>query len=183
MTGGEAAEVIAATQRWLERFVIGLGLCPFAAAPFQQDRITYAVCDSASPEAIYTAFLKALGDLVLADPSEQETALLILSHGPADFGDYLDRLAEVEQAVVDAGLEGVIQVASFHPEYRFRGAAPDDAANYSNRSPFPMFHLIREEGLAEALTSFHDPEGIPERNIRRLREMGLDRINKLLKGD
>jgi len=183
MTDTQVSDAVDLTRRWLERFVIGLGLCPFAAVPFRQERIVYTVCESETLEEIYEAFLFSLRDLVLADPEEQETALLILSRGLADFDDYIDALGVLEGALGDAGLEGVIQVASFHPGYRFRGTPADDPANYSNRSPFPMFHLIREDGLAEALNTYREPEAIPERNVRVLRELGVDRISALLKGD
>ena len=168
------------TRRWLERFVIGLGLCPFAAAPYRLDRIAYAVCEATTVEQIYTAFLKTLEALLLAGPQEQETALLIVNRGLSNFDDYLDALAVLEQAVEEADLQGVVQLASFHPEYRFEGTGSDDPANYSNRSPYPMFHLIREEGLAAALDSFPDPESIPRRNIRCLRELGIAGIRELL---
>lgn len=168
------------TRRWLERFVIGLGLCPFAAAPYRLDRITYAVCEETTIEQIYTAFLRTLEALLLADPQEQETALFILNRSLSNFDDYLDALAVLEQAVEEAGLQGVVQLASFHPEYCFEEAGSDDPANYSNRSPYPMIHLIREEGLAAALESYPDPESIPRRNIRCLRELGIAGIRELL---
>lgn len=180
MTGGNAEQAVAATRRWLERFVIGLGLCPFAAAPYRLDRIAYSVCEESSLDAIYVSFLQTLEALIAADPQEQETALLILTRGLSRFDDYLDGLATMEQAVEDAGLNGVIQVASFHPDYCFEGELPDDPANFSNRSPFPMFHLIREDALAAALESYPEPEAIPERNIRRLRELGVRGIRELL---
>ena len=183
MKVGDERRAVALTRRWLERFVIGLGLCPFAAKPFRLERIAYSVCDATSLEKIYTEFLRALESLVLADPQVQETALLILSRGLSGFDDYLDGLAALEQAISDAGLEGVIQVASFHPDYCFEGVPPDDPANYSNRSPFPMFHLIREAGLAAALESYSEPETIPERNIRCLRQLGVDGIRDLLDRD
>ncbi|MGB5638182.1 MAG: DUF1415 domain-containing protein [Sedimenticolaceae bacterium] len=171
------------TRRWLERFVIGLGLCPFAAKPFRLERIAYRVCDDTSLEDIYRSFLGALEALILADPQEQETALLILSRGLPDFDGYLDGLAMLEQAVEDAGLGGVIQVASFHPDYCFEGVSREDPANFTNRSPLPMFHLIREAGLAAALESYPDPEMIPERNVRRLRELGVRGIRDLIDKD
>jgi len=176
----DQAQAVADTRRWLERFVIGLGLCPFAAAPYSLDRIVYAVCEETAIEQIYTAFLKTLEALVLADPKEEETALLILNHGLSNFDDYLDALTVLEQAVEEAGLQGVVQLASFHPEYCFEEAGVDDPANYTNRSPFPMFHLIREEGLAAALESYPEPESIPQRNIRCLRELGIAGIRELL---
>ena len=180
MTNTDPGQAIAGTRRWLERFVIGLGLCPFAAAPYRLERIAYSVCDEPSLEKIYGVFLQTLEALVVADPLEQETALLILTCGLSDFDDYLDGLATLEQAVADAGLDGVIQLASFHPDYCFEGAPRDDPANFTNRSPFPMFHLIREDGLAAALESYPEPESIPERNIRCLRELGVSGIRDLL---
>lgn len=177
------AQAVALTRRWLERFVIGLGLCPFAATPYRLERIIYSVCDDAALEDIYRSFLAALEALIMADPQEQETALLILTRGLPAFDDYLDGLAVLEQAVEDAGLDGVIQLASFHPDYRFEGVAPDDPANFTNRSPLPMFHLIREQGLAAALESYPDPELIPQRNVQRLRELGVDGIRALLEKD
>lgn len=183
MTTPDRVRAVTLTRRWLERFVIGLGLCPFAAAPYRLDRIAYRVCDEHSLEKIYDDFLRTLEALVIADPQEQETALLILTRGLPAFDDYLDGLAVLEQAVEDAGLNGMVQLASFHPDYRFDGAADDDPANFTNRSPFPMFHLIREDGLAAALESYPDPESIPQRNIRRLRALGTAGIRAVLDGD
>jgi hypothetical protein len=180
MTVDAETEAVALTRAWLERFVIGLNLCPFAAAPFRAERIAYATCDATSLEAIYRAFLATLHDLLTADPQEQETALLILTQGLTDFDAYLDALGLMEQALDEAGLVGVIQVASFHPNYRFANAAADDPANYTNRSPLPTFHLIREDGLAAALESCPRPELIPARNIQRLRELGVGGIRALL---
>ncbi len=182
MSGVERERALALTQAWVERFVIGLGLCPFSAAPFRQGRIAYSVCDVDSVDGVYQAFLRTLEALALADPDECETALLIVSRGLAEFDEYLDVLSLLEQALVEAGFEGMIQLASFHPGYRFEGVPADDPANYSNRSPLPMFHLIREQGLAEALASFPDPQRIPERNIRRLRELGVEGILTILHG-
>lgn len=180
MSEASAAEALAETRRWLERLVIGLNLCPFAAAPYRQERIAYVVSDAETPETIYQAYLGVLQSLVEADPRVQETALLILTRGLRSFDDYLDTLGVLEQVLVEAGLEGRVQVASFHPDYRFADAAEDDPANFSNRSPFPMFHLIREDGLAAALESYPDPTQIPERNMRRLRALGLTGIRALL---
>ena len=180
MNGATAAEPSALTRHWLERFVIGLGLCPFAAAPFGAERITYRVSDAQLPDDIYQAFLVLLYDLFTSDPHDQETALLILDRGLRDFDAYLDMLAVLEQAISEAGAEGMVQIASFHPDYRFDGVPAADPANYTNRSPYPMFHLIREEGLAVALESYPDAESIPARNIERLRQLGIDGIRALL---
>ena len=183
MTARESARAIEVTRRWLERFVIGLELCPFAAEPYRLERIGYVTCDEPTLEGIYPAFLATLESLVLADPRETETLLFILTRGLSDFDDYLDGLAIFEQVVGDAGLEGVIQLASFHPDYRFQGEPDDDPANFSNRSPLPMFHLLREDSLTAALASYPQPGSIPERNIRRLRELGLGGIRRMLVRD
>ena len=183
MTAAEWPPAVLRTRRWIERFVIGLGLCPFAAEPYRAGRVVYSICEETSLEAVYAAFLKTLEEFVLADPQQCETALLILTRGLPDFDDYLDALAVLEQAVVDAGLEGVVQIASFHPDYRFADVPRDDPANFSNRSPLPMFHLLREEGLAAALESCPEPESIPDRNVRRLRQLGLQRIRAVLDSD
>lgn len=173
-------QVIEQTRHWLERVVIGLNLCPFAARPYAADRVRFTVCDETTQEAIYRAFLRELDAFMRFDPEQAETGLFILSRGLADFDDYLDMLALLEDVLTEAGLEGTIQLASFHPDYRFEGAPEDDPANYTNRSPYPMFHLIREAGLEAALTSYPNPEQIPERNIQHLRELGLEGIKALL---
>ena len=180
MSGAVVGDPLSLTRRWLERFVIGLGLCPFAAEPFRAERINYRVSDAQSLDEIYQAFLGLLYELFTSDPHDQETALLILSRGLGDFEAYLDALALLEQAVSEAGAAGLVQIASFHPDYRFDGVEADDPANYTNRSPYPMFHLIREDGLAAALESYPDPESIPARNIERLRELGVDDIRALI---
>jgi len=174
---------LARTRRWLEGFVIAQGLCPFAVAPFHAGRICYRVSVATTRDAVYQDFLALLDEFCAADPRVQETALLILSAGLASFDDYLEALDVLEQAVAEVGLEGQVQIASFHPAYRFAGADPDDPANFSNRSPLPMFHLIREAGLAAALETFSDPERIPERNVRHLRQLGLTGIRALLEND
>lgn len=179
MTTGQQ-RVISRVRDWLESTVIGLNLCPFAAAPFRAGRVRYTVCDATEPEAIYQAFLAELDSFLQLDPGEAETGLFILSRGLTDFGDYLDMLALLEEALDEAGLAGVIQLASFHPDYVFAGSDEDDPANYSNRSPYPVFHLIREQGLEQALASYPDPEAIPERNIARLREIGVEELRRRL---
>ena len=179
MTLSGPASAIAHTQRWLEDVVIGLALCPFAAAPAHAGRIVYVVCEETPAEAVYQCFLQTLEDFVVADAAQHETALLIITKGLADFAEYLDMLALAEQAVGEAGLTGVIQLASFHPEDRFARARADDPANFTNRSPYPTFHLIREDRLEAALASYRHPERIPERNVRRLRALGLEGIRAL----
>jgi uncharacterized protein len=178
-TGSESDGVIARTRRWLSDVVIGLGLCPFAAAPYRAERIRYRVVEEADADAVYRGFLLALQELVDDGGRRWDTGLVITPTALADFDDYLDMLAVLEDALVDAGLEGEFQVASFHPHYRFEGAAADDPANATNRSPYPLFHLIREAQLAEVLAGFPDPDAIPVRNMARLRAMDPAELRRL----
>lgn len=176
----DPAQAIADTRRWVERIVIGLGLCPFAAAPFKGDRIRYTVCPARDAEGIYRAFLAELQAFFEADPQQVETALFIVPQGLEDFDDYLDLLVQCEDALDEAGLGRMFQLASFHPDYLFDGSATNDPANFTNRSPWPLMHLIREDGLAAALESYSDPEQIPVRNVALLRKLGVAGIRRLL---
>lgn len=177
---GDAGLAVQRTRCWLQRIVIDLNLCPFAAGPYQRETVLYRVCTETDFESVYQSFLEALGALWASEPGHAETGLLIFTSALAEFDDYLDALDACERAVVAVGLEGEIQVASFHPHYRFADSAEDDQANFTNRSPYPMFHLIREQELGQALAAYTDPAGIPERNIRRLRALGVEGINSLL---
>lgn len=174
------SSVVTATRLWVERVVVGLHLCPFAGAPAAANRVRYAVSHAVGDDALYRDFLREAHHLWEADPAEIETTLLIVPKGLGDFGRYLDILALFEDAVRRVGLEGHLQLASFHPAYRFAGSSADDPANYTNRSPFPMFHLIREAGLQAALESYPDAASIPERNVAHLRERGLAAMRGLL---
>jgi hypothetical protein len=174
-------EAIARSRRWLEHFVIGLGLCPFAARPFDAGRILFRATAATGRDPIYRGFLATLDEVVMDDAGAWDTALFVVSRGLAEFDDYLDALAAMEAAVTTVGLDGVIQLASFHPHYRFTGAPADDPANFSNRSPLPMIHLIREDHLAAALAGFPAPDSIPRRNVERLRALGADGIRRMLR--
>jgi hypothetical protein len=173
-------EIVDATRRWLADFVIGLNLCPFAAAPFRTDRVFYRVVNSNDIEGIFEAVLDVLRVLVDDGGSAWETALVITPAGLEQFDTYLDAVALIEDAVVEVGLEGEIQVASFHPAYRFEGAPADDPANYTNRSPYPMMHLIREPELEAVLRKFDGAEQIPRRNVERLRALGIEGIQRII---
>ena len=173
------SEAIATTRHWLEKIVIGLNLCPFAERPYLDRRIGYVDCIGQSVADIYREFVASVESL-LQSSQPLDTALLIVTEGLEDFDDYLDTLALLEDSIDQAGLAGMIQVASFHPDYCFDGVAPDDPGNFSNRSPYPMFHLIREDLLEEVLSRYPDPEKIPARNVARLRELGQARIRALI---
>ncbi|WP_242101695.1 DUF1415 domain-containing protein [Lysobacter sp. M2-1] len=163
---------IADTRRWLERAVIGLNLCPFAKAVHARDQIRYVLSDADDPRDL----LEQLGEelLLLCDtPADVvDTTLLIHPQVLQDFLDYNDFLDDADALLAQLGLEGVIQIASFHPHYQFAGTEPDDIGNYTNRSPYPTLHLLREDSVARAVEAFPDPDAIVERNQRTLAELG-----------
>ena len=174
----EAATVIAQTKKWLSTIVIGHGLCPFAKNEFDNDRIHYAVIKEPTLEGQMAALLAECAAL---DKDETcETSLLIFPSAFVDFEDYLDGLALANAVLKNAGYEGIYQLASFHPNYLFEGAAEDDAANYTNRSPYPIIHILREVSVEQALQNHPNPDQIPERNIKLMQKMGLETMKGLL---
>lgn len=171
---------IAKTRRWLQRTVIGLNLCPFARAVVARQQVRFVLSDATTPEAL----LEDLGhELVLLrdTPAERiDTTLLIHPHALADFLDYNDFLDDADALVEALVLDGVLQVASFHPHYRFAGSEPDDVENCSNRSPYPMLHLLREDSVARAVEAYPDVDAIVERNKIALRKLGREGWDLLL---
>lgn len=168
----DAAEAIAATKVWLERAVIGLNLCPFAKAVHAKNRIRYVVSHASTPDALLVELAGELHGLQAADPDHFDTTLLIHPNVLSDFPDYNDFLDSAEATVTGCGLEGVIQIASFHPDYQFAGTQPADIDNYTNRSPFPMLHLLRESSVESAVAAYPDAARIFEKNIAMLRQLG-----------
>ena len=167
-------DAVVATRHWLERAVIGLNLCPFAKAVHLKRQIRWVVSEAREPEALLDDLLRELQRLADADPAVVDTTLLIHPHVLGDFEDYNDFLDVGDEAIERLGLEGVIQIASFHPDYRFEGTGGDDITNYSNRSPYPLLHLLRETSIERAVAAFPDAEAIFERNIETLRRLGPD---------
>jgi len=166
-------EIIARTRHWLEAAVIGLNLCPFAKPVYAKEQIRYAVSQAETPEALLHELIDELQGLVAADPAVLETTLLIHPAVLTDFLDYNDFLGVADAAVDDLGLRGILQIASFHPHYQFAGTAPDAIENYTNRSPYPLLHLLREASVERAVQSIPDAAEIYERNIAALRQLGL----------
>lgn len=175
-------QVLDETRCWVEQVVVALNLCPFAAAPVKGERIRYVHCAEREVEGIYRALLTEMEQLVGLPESEAETCLFVVPVGLEDFDTYLELFEIAEAVIPEAGLDGILQLASFHPDYCFEGAPVDDPSNYTNRSPHPMFHLIREAPLARALENYPNPEAIPERNMALLREMGLEAVRERLAG-
>jgi uncharacterized protein len=167
---------------WIERAVIGLDLCPFASSVWKSGRVRIAVSEARTAEDAVRDLMAEAAQLLDADPSRLSTTLVVFAHALADFDDYLDAVADAEHALAEAGAEGVLQIATFHPEYRFAGADPDALSNYTNRSPHPVMHLLREAEVSDAVDAHPDPESIPARNIERIERLGRAAIEALLKG-
>jgi hypothetical protein len=165
-------EIISATRRWVEKSVIGLNLCPFAESPYRGNRVYFAVSAQRSAAGLLQDLRLELQALAAADPKIRETTLLIHPWVLADFMEYNDFLEVCEATVEELDLEGELQVASFHPQYQFAGSQPDDVENCTNRSPYPMLHLLREASVQRAVEAVGDPEEIYRRNIRTLRALG-----------
>jgi uncharacterized protein len=160
------------TRRWVEKSVIGLNLCPFAENPYRGNRVRFIVSEQRSAAGLLEELRAELQALAAADPKELETTLLIHPWVLADFTEYNDFLEVCEGAVAELDLEGELQVASFHPQYRFAQSQSDDIENYTNRSPYPMLHLLREASVERAVEAVGDPAEIYRRNIRTMRALG-----------
>jgi uncharacterized protein len=172
-------EIIAATRRWLERSVIGLNLCPFAESVYRADRVHYHVSEQRSAAALLEEFRMELTGLHAAEPARRETTLLIHPWVLNDFLEYNDFLEVCEAAIAELGLEGELQVASFHPRYQFAGTHPEDIENCTNRSPYPTLHLLREDSIERAIAAVPDTDEIYRRNIRTLRDLGHEGWRRL----
>lgn len=171
-------QAIQQTKHWVERVVIGLNLCPFASKPVKENKVSYVVADDETIEQ----HLQKLADCFKQLDSEPgiETSLLIFPDSYQQFDDYLELLHLANLLLDDLRYTGVYQLASFHPEYCFENSDMDDAANYTNRSPYPMLHLIREQSLEQAVAGFEGIEQVPERNIKTLRELGYEHMRATL---
>ena len=172
----ESERIIAQTKKWITDVVAGCNFCPFVSRELKQNSIRYAIEPAADAATCLQAFLNECKQL---DNENTETTLLIFSNGFPLFNDYLDLLALAEKLLKQEGYEGIYQVAGFHPLYVFAGAPAGDPANYTNRSIYPMLHLLREDSVEKALQKYPHPEQIPERNILFARAEGLARMKLL----
>ena len=172
---------IAGVQHWLETAVIGLNLCPFAKSVYVRQRIRFVVSDATTPDELAATLRTELALLHAADPRQIDTTLIIHPHVLQDFGDYNDFLGVAEDMLEAMDLEGELQIASFHPHYQFAGTRPDDITNYTNRSPFPILHLLREASIEAAVASYPDADSIYLNNMETLRRLGLEGWRKLEK--
>ncbi len=172
-TGPSDEEVIARTRRWLEKAVIGLNLCPFARAVYLRDRVRWVVSHARHLDDLLEQLDRELQHLANTPAEQLETTLIIHPTLFPDFLDFNDFMALAEAAPADQNLEGVIQLASFHPQFQFEGTEPDDLSNCTNRSPYPTLHLLREDSVEKAVSTLEDPDVIFEENIRTLQKLGL----------
>ena len=170
--------IIQHTKNWVSQTVIDLQLCPFASAPFKTNNIDYTVI----PGSDIAKHLHQIANSfsVLENDASIETQLLIFPDAYQGFEDYLDILYLANQMLEDLKYTGIFQLASFHPSYRFADSSETDAANYSNRSPYPMLHILREESLEKAIASHPDIEQIPMENTNRLNEIGYSKMQERL---
>ena len=164
--------VIAATREWLEKAVIGLNLCPFAKAVYVKNQVRFVVSKAQHLDGLLEDLDRELDFLAEADPEAVDTTLLIHPTLLPDFLDFNDFLQFADAAVEEHELEGIIQIASFHPQFQFEGTEPDDMGNFTNRAPFPTLHLLREASIERAVAAFPDAETIYERNIETLEALG-----------
>lgn len=179
LSASEIAAILDETRAWIERAVIGLDLCPFARAVYVGDRIRYSISTARDEDALIRALAGELSALVSAPEALCETTLLIHPWVLTDFADY-NAFLEVADREVDAlELRGEIQIASFHPCYQFAGTTRDDIANFTNRSPYPMLHLLREASVERAVAAIPNTDAIFERNIETLRRLGPDGWRKM----
>jgi len=174
-------EVIRRSKAWVEQIVIGLNLCPFAKAPANKGLIHYAHSQASDEEELLEELWQECQQLIARTPAERETTLLIHPDVGNTFTTYLDLLEDAQKCLEDWDLEGILQIASFHPDYQFHGTEADALENYTNRSPYPMLHLLREESVSWAVEQHPDTEQIPEANQERLRDLGQQRFFDLLK--
>ena len=165
--------VIAATRLWLEKAVIGLNLCPFAKAVYLKDRVRFVVSAAPHLDGLLEDLDRELDFLAAASPDEVETTLLIHPTLLPDFNDFNDFMQLAEAAVGEHDMEGIIQIASFHPQFQFADTAPDDISNYTNRAPYPTLHLLREASISNAIEAYPNTEAIYQRNIGVLQEIGI----------
>ena len=170
--------IITAVRHWVESFVVELNLCPFAKRELVKERVRFVSTPAASEEALLIALQEEL--LLMEADASIETTLLIHAEVLQDFYDYNDFLDIADSLLVQMDLDGVYQIASFHPDYKFGGTQPDDAENYTNRSPYPVLHILREESLEHAIEGHPDADGIPERNIALMNKLGVDKLRALL---
>ena len=168
------AQVVADTQAWLDKAVISLNLCPFAKAVVAKQQVRMVVCMDSEPEQVLQMLQQEMQLLVDTDAAVLDTTLLIAPHLLPDFLDFNEFLFDCDSVLLEMELEGVLQIADFHPRYQFAGTQPDDISNFTNRAPYPTLHLLREESIDKSVAAFPDASLIYERNVEVLEALGRE---------
>jgi uncharacterized protein len=174
-------DAISDTRAWLERAVIGLNLCPFAKAVHHKGQIRWVLSGATTPQALLQTLTEELHTLQAADPEQVDTTVIVHPLVLQDFYAFNDFLADADDVLVGLQLDGILQIASFHPEYQFADVAPEDISNHTNRSPHPTLHLLREDSVDRAVAAYPNAEAIYERNIETLRGLGHKGWDQLLR--
>jgi uncharacterized protein len=162
---------IEVTKQWIEKFVIGLNLCPFAKKPFATEKIRYIVFEAQNHDKLLACIIEEMH--FLDANADYETTLIILVEFLHKFDEFFDFVGLTELLLEETDYEGIYQIASFHPEYQFEGTIFEDVENFTNRSPFPMLHLLREDSITDAVNNYPDIDQIPEKNIDKMNELGV----------
>ncbi len=174
----QAEEPIKAVQQWLENIVLKYNFCPFAHKPFKNNTIRYYLSTAIDDGSLIDEIIDELLRLKQTQPTEIETTLIIIPQLLHDFAEYNQFAGILDSLIASLKLKGIIQVATFHPDYQFADLSVDDVRNYTNRSPYPIFHLIREDSVEKARATYPNIEEIPEKNMQTLLELGIDRVRK-----
>ncbi len=175
----QTATIVTQVEQWLDRVVIGLNLCPFAAEPRRQQQIRFQVSPSTNPSDLLADLQSELRYLSQHPATQVETTILIIPQSLEDFADYNDFLDLADRLLQQFGWEGEFQIASFHPNYQFADTQPDDAENLTNRSPYPLLHILREDSVETALDNYPNPEAIPDRNIEQVQGLSAEQKREL----
>ncbi len=165
-------QIIALTRSWVDHAVVGLNLCPFANAVLRKNQVVFRVSHAHSPDALWQDFLESIESLLSTPAATVDTLLLIHPWALTDFLEFNEFVGDAEALLAEHGLEGVLQVASFHPDYQFADAPADDPTNHTNHAPFPTLHLLREDSLDKAIAAMPDTDAIVERNLETMRRLG-----------
>ena len=179
MSNADNEIIVTKTKSWITNVVVACNFCPFAAREIKRGSIHYEVINNATTKTVLEATLKMF--LLLNNNEQIETSILILPDHFSEFNDYLDLVEKAETLLTKNNYEGIYQIASFHPKYMFADSDENDPSNYTNRSPYPMLHFLREESVTKAIAGYTDIENVPKRNIAFTKEKGLAYMQQLLK--
>lgn len=167
-------QYISETKNWVEKVVIGLNLCPFAKPVFVKNQIKFALSEAENPQDLTEDLVKELVFLTGIEGDDTETTILVHPFVLQDFGHYIDYVELANDIIYQLNLEGILQIASFHPNYQFEGTNKEDLENYTNRSPYPMLHIIREDTIEKAVKTYTNVDEIPQNNIKKVKSLGKD---------